>query len=221
MSTLFAVPLGVLTAALALADWYAVATSRNGLERLVKAPTTVALAATAAVAGAVDEPAGRWLIVALLLGAVGDAALLGSTRERFLAGLSAFFAGHLAYLACFLTLGLDVPGWSWLWVPLLGVLLVGTRDVVPNAWRHGGPALAVPVAAYSAVIGAVLALAWLTGEPWTAAGAAIFALSDSIIGATTFTRSGPRFGDGSPRVHLAVMVTYYAGQALIAYGVLR
>jgi uncharacterized membrane protein YhhN len=209
--------LGALTAGCALVNWWSVSTRRTRTEWWSKLLTLAAMCATAAVAGATQTTPGRWLLVALALGLLGDFALLGSTLRRFLAGVAAFLVGHLAYVACFLTLGQPWPWWAW------GGLVAGvglglvTREVAPAAWRVVGPALAGPLVAYSLVIAAMLVVAWGTGLVLVAAGALVFAVSDTLI-ALSLARhrfERPR-GVDSP----AVMVTYHLGQALIVAGVL-
>jgi uncharacterized membrane protein YhhN len=211
------VSLAVLTGLVAATNWYAVGSRRARLEWWTKLLTMVALLATALAAGAGASAPGRWLLVALLFGLLGDLALLGHTTRRFLAGVAAFLVGHLGYVACFAALGLPSPGWAWAVLAILLGVLVVTRDVVPSAYRLASAAVAVPVAVYSLVIAAMLVLGWLTGHGLIAAGAAVFVVSDSIIGLSLgrFGLTGP-----SGRTHVAIMVTYHLGQALIAAGVL-
>jgi uncharacterized membrane protein YhhN len=152
-------------------------------------------------------------VVALLLGLVGDVALLGSDLSRFRVGLAAFLLGHLAYVACFAGLGLTFPAWSWSGLLVLAGTLLATRRVLPATYRLEGLGLALPVAVYTAVIAAMLLCAWWTGEPLVAAGASVFVVSDATLAVD-------RFVAPLPRAKLVVMVTYHVGQALIAAGVL-
>jgi uncharacterized membrane protein YhhN len=202
-----------LPAVVALVDWYAVARGDRRTETWAKPATLVAVIMTALLLGAADSDAGRWLLVALVLGLAGDVFLLGESDTRFRLGLAAFLVGHVAYVACFVTLGVATPTWAWLaWVVLLVCLLV-TRQVAPATYVRDGWALAGPVALYTVVIGAMVILAFDTGERWIAAGATVFALSDSILAVDRFVR--PR-----PWARIAVIVTYHVGQALIVVGVL-
>jgi uncharacterized membrane protein YhhN len=203
----------VFPAVLAVVDWYAVARGDRRTETWAKPGTLVALIVTALVLGATDTTAGGWLLVALALGLAGDVLLLGDSNVRFRLGLGAFLVGHLAYVMCFVQLGLDPASWAWVaWVVLLVCLLV-TRQVAPATYVRGGAALAVPVALYTVVIGAMVILAFDTGEALIAVGAGVFAASDSILAVDRFVR--PR-----PWAHVVVMVTYHVGQALIVAGVL-
>jgi uncharacterized membrane protein YhhN len=203
----------LLPAALAPVDWYAVARADRRTERWAKPAVLLALILTAVVLGAPDTGAGVWLLVALVFGLAGDVFLLGDSDTRFRLGLAAFLVGHLALLVTFTRLGLDPAGWAWVaWVVLLACLVV-TRQVAAATYLRGGFALAGPVAFYIVVIGAMVILAFDTGEPSIALGATVFAASDSILAVDRFVR--PRH-----RAPVVVMVTYHVGQALIVAGVL-
>ncbi len=206
--------LWVVPAGLALIDWVAVARGDTRTESWAKPATLLALLGVAALLGATEDAAGVWLLVALAFGTVGDVALLSDSQARFRAGVAAFLVGHLAYVACFTTLGLPRPGWTWLVLVVLLATTYVTRGVVPGAHAMGGAALSVPVAVYTLVIGAMLVTAWFTGEPLIALGATIFVASDATLSVDRFVRA-------LPSGHLVVMVTYHVGQALIVLGVLR
>jgi uncharacterized membrane protein YhhN len=205
--------LWVLPAVLALVDWYAVARDDRRTETWAKPATLVALVVVALALGATDTSAGWWLLVALVLGLAGDVFLLGDSDTRFRLGLASFLVGHLAFVVSFIRLGLDQPGWLWIAWLVLFACLIATRRVVPATFLRGGRALAFPVAAYTVVIGAMLIIAFDTGEPLIAVGASVFAASDSVLAVNRFV--SPR-----PWAPVAVMVTYHVGQALIVAGVL-
>lgn len=205
--------LWVLPAVLALVDWYAVARGDRRTETWAKPATLVALIVVALALNAADTSAGVWLLVALVLGLAGDVFLLGDSDTRFRLGLASFLVGHLAFVVSFVRLGLDQPGWLWIAWLVLFACLVATRRVVPATFLRGGRALALPVAVYTVVIGAMLIVAFDTGEPLIAVGASVFAASDSILAVNRFV--SPR-----PWAPVAVMVTYHVGQALIVAGVL-
>ncbi len=205
--------LWLVPAVLALVDWYAVAREDRRTETWAKPAVLVALIGTALVLGAADSTPGLWMLAALVLGLAGDVFLLGDSDTRFRLGLASFLVGHLAFVVSFLRLGLEQPGWLWLAWLVLFACLITTRRVVPATFLRGGRALAFPVAVYTVVIGAMLIVAFDTGEPLIAVGATVFAASDSILAVNRFV--SPR-----PWAPVAVMVTYHVGQALIVAGVL-
>jgi uncharacterized membrane protein YhhN len=203
----------VLPGAAALIDWYAVARGDRRTETIAKPLVLVSLIVVAVVLGAPDSTAGIWLLVALFFGLVGDIALLGDSVARFQAGLAAFLVGHLAFVVCFVELGLNTRWWSPFGLAALVIALVATSRVLPETHQASGPALSVPVAVYMAAIGAMLILAWCTGEPLVAAGATVFVASDAILSVNRFVRP-------VPHGRLLLMVAYHVGQALIVAGVL-
>lgn len=198
---------------LALIDWYAVARGDRRTETWAKPATLVALIVAALVLGATDSSAGAWLLIALVLGLAGDVFLLGDSDTRFRLGLAAFLVGHLAYVASFISLGLDPQGWNYLAFLVLGACLLATRQVAASTYLRGGLGLAAPVAVYTVVIGAMVIYAFTTGVPLIAAGATVFAVSDTVLARDRFVHPW----DGA---RLLVMVTYHVGQALIVAGVL-
>lgn len=209
------VVLWVLVAGFAVLDWYAVWRGSRAIERLAKPLTMVALTAAALSMGAADTAPGRWLLAGLVLGLLGDVALLGSSERRFMAGLSAFLLGHLAYVAAFLPVGPQslVAALPGVVLVVALVALVGP-PVLRAAAAQGGPGLGGAVAAYMLVIGAMVVTAWGTGRPLVAAGATVFMVSDAVLAHARFVRPWAR-------ASLLVMVTYHLGQVLIVLGLLR
>jgi uncharacterized membrane protein YhhN len=203
----------LLPAVCALVDWYAVWRGDRRTEQWAKPATLVALIVATLVLGATDTTAGRWLLVALVFGLAGDVALLGKSDSRFRLGLAAFLVGHVAFVLCFIQVGLDPQGWNYLSFLVLGACLLATRQVAASTYLRGGLALAAPVALYTVVIGAMVIYAFTTGEPLIAVGATVFAVSDTVLARDRFVR--PWEG-----AQLLVMVTYHVGQALIVIGVL-
>jgi uncharacterized membrane protein YhhN len=197
----------------ALTDWYAVWRRDRRTETWAKPATLVALILAALVLGATDTSAGWWLVVALVFGLVGDVFLLEKSDTHFRLGLAAFLVGHLAFVLCFVQLGLDPRGWNYLSLLVLGACLLATRQVAASTYLRGGLALAAPVGLYTVVIGAMLIYAFTTGVPLVAIGATVFAVSDTVLARDRFVRPWT----WAP---LVVMVTYHVGQALIVIGVL-
>lgn len=208
------VALAVLTGLVTLADWAGIVRRvPQDVQQWTRPAPLVLLTATTVAAGALEHSAGRWLVLALACGALGDVLLVDATERRFVAGLAAFLVGHLAYVAAFLSAGLN-GGWWWAGgaVVVLTALTIA-RGVLPGALRSGGPALAVPVAVYMAVIAAMTATGWATGCWLIAAGSAVFVASDTQLAIN-------RFVGELPWAKLPTIATYHVGQGLIAVGVL-
>jgi uncharacterized membrane protein YhhN len=150
-----------------------------------------------------DRPTQR----ALALGGVGDVALLGSGEAAFTAGLVSFLAGHVAWIIALR----QRPGGGRLRDrPALAAPYVGAFAAL-NAylWKHTGKDR-VPVLVYSAALLAMSLAALDSGSSKTAAGGALFLVSDALLALE-------KFGD----VHLPgneslVMATYISAQALLA-----
>lgn len=156
-----------------------------------------------------------WAItLGLALGAVGDFCLSRPGDRAFLAGMAAFAAGHLAYLAALIGFGAGWPG-GW---TILGLLALGASTELWLAPRTG--ALRWPVRAYVLVILA-MALAALglppgfAGRGGVLAGALAFVASDLILALEIFVLPDGRLRQIAKR---ALWVLYWGGQALILWG---
>ena len=202
----------VLAGAVAVVDWWAVATDRDPVERWAKPATMLLLVAVAGTWGSSPTDVRVWVVVGALLGLVGDVALLGTGDTAFLVGLGAFAAGHLAYALAAVLVDFDVR-WAWPGIVVMAALL-GYRFVsatVAGARRAGGAVLAGAVVLYAVVITAMVVAAWGTGAPLAGLGATSFAVSDWVLGHRRF--AGPL-----PGGRLAIMVPYHVGQALLIVG---
>lgn len=173
---------------------------------VAKTLASLGFLAVAVDVGALGSDVGRLLFAGLLLGAIGDVALLGRGSIPFLAGLSAFLLGHLAYAAAFLTVTR-----SWLVVAGAAVAVA----TVGAVWRwmgpHLPPGMRAPVAAYVVVIGLMLAtgIGVVTAMPLAAAGAVLFTASDVAV-------ARDRFVDPDARSEWWGLPVYYTAQVLIA-----
>ena len=153
----------------------------------------------------------RWLSIGLLCSLAGDI-LLDWPADLFVFGLGAFLLAHLAYLRAYLS---DCKQPAWL--ALLLALTIGGTMFATLASANLGPLL-IPVACYALAISAMLwrALARL-GQPGlnttstrlAAIGAALFVLSDSLIGINRFVAPF----EAAP---MAIMLSYWLGQWGIA-----
>lgn len=152
-----------------------------------------------------------WLIAAALaLGALGD--LLLETHGLVIGG-SAFAAGHVVASVLYLRnrrVSLSgsqrVLGW------MLAPATAGIAALL--AMPSGG---ALTAGAYSAFLGVMAALAWTSRFPRyrVGIGAVLFVISDLFL----FSRLGPLADSFLPT--LMVWPTYFAAQALIAWGVVQ
>ena len=150
-----------------------------------------------------DRPARR----ALAFGGAGDVALLGSTDSAFTAGLACFLAGHVAWIIAVR----QRPGGGRLRRrPVLAAPYVAAFGAL-NAYlwkRTGKDRTAVIV--YSAALLAMSLAALDSGSPETAAGGALFLVSDALLALEKF--GGLRL----PAHEGLVMATYTTAQALLA-----
>ena len=149
-----------------------------------------------------------WGGLALGFSWIGDVLLQSPGDIGFLVGMGAFGLAHLAYIALYLgpLRNRRVPWWGILLAALWWFALVAM--LVPNLG-----ALLVPVAIYGLVLGAATATALGTTR-LIAVGAAVFLVSDTLLGLDRFL---PGFSfDGAD---LLIMLTYCIGQGLIIAGV--
>ncbi|MGY4531353.1 alkenylglycerophosphocholine/alkenylglycerophosphoethanolamine hydrolase [Pseudomonas sp. TE3786] len=157
--------------------------------------------------GAEPGPYRRWIAIGLLFSLAGDM-LLQWSPELFVFGLGAFLLGHLAYLLAYL-------GDNRAFAPLALLLaLVAGGSMFATLASAGLGALLIPVALYALAISAMLwrALARTANHRISrqsaylaAIGAALFVLSDSLIGIHRFVT--PFAG-----AHYAIILTYWLGQ---------
>lgn len=164
---------------------------------------------------------GGWVLLGLLCSAVGDICLLWSDDLSFLLGLTAFLLAHLFYLTGFVRYKAAGRGGLWLWpLPVASALLLWIA--VNSFLRNDVHGLRLPVAAYTAIIISMSLSALLlrskVGRSGNTliVGVFLFMFSDSVIALNKFK---PELGIWHPLV--IIMVTYLAGQWLIARGSVR
>jgi uncharacterized membrane protein YhhN len=165
----------------------------------------------------------RFLAAGLVAAAIGDELLLHADELTFMLGMCAFAAMHVCYIAAFARLG-HGPGfvkrWPWLLLPF-AALVVGTNVILgPQAGTF-----ALPVAVYSALLGAMAVCAvdaagrvnaraaWLI-----AGGALVFMASDTTLAFAKFSRGFPLTGTIA---ELAIVGTYFMAQIAIASGTIE
>ena len=149
-----------------------------------------------------------WLIALVMAcGAAGDVLL---ETAGLTVGALAFLAGHLVAIGLYARHfradwrgGLPIAVGRLLLIPILAFAFPADRAAAPG------------IALYATGLGAMAAMAWLSSFPRNRVsfGALLFAVSDLLI----FARLGPLAGSVVP--DLLVWPLYFAGQALIATGV--
>jgi uncharacterized membrane protein YhhN len=198
----------------AVSDWVARARDDRRLEYVCKPATLLALV-VAAVALHPAAGAGarqHWFVAALVCSLAGDVFLM-LPREQFVAGLSAFLVAHVCFVVGFWTRGPSLVAFVGALVAVaVAIGSLGAR-ILP-AVRVRDRALVAPVAAYMTVIGVMVATAVAVGNPLAAAGAVLFAASDSMI-------AWDRFVGGFAGASVWIMVTYHLGQAGLVASLLR
>ncbi len=143
------------------------------------------------------------LVAALALCTLGDALLSRETDSTFMAGIGAFAAGHLAYIALFLShpdsnaaLILDRPGYVW---PLIALGIVAATLLAPRAGDLKAPVLAyIPIILGMGI--AVLAVPDTGSLRWALPAALGFIASDLILATEKFLL---------PNTHPALRLTPY------------
>lgn len=149
----------------------------------------------------------------LVLGAVGDVALMFSANSAFLTGLVAFLVGHILYVVAFME---QARGVSIEWWMVILFLLLTAMILFHLRGNYGN--LAVPVGAYGVVISLMVIGVWhmhkalgATNEATLLAayGATLFYASDIAVAQDKFKKkSFFNKAWGLP--------AYYAGQVMIA-----
>jgi uncharacterized membrane protein YhhN len=210
---------------LAVVDSLLAGSPRPGARR-IRRVTKPMLVPTLAAALLTDQDARRsplrsTTLVAQAAGWGGDVALLGKGTGSFLAGAGSFALGHVAYIAGFRRNGRSRAA----------VLAAPAPRAIGATWLASGPLLALAasrtqkalgpaVLGYSAVL-ATMAATSTQLDPAvpedarraTAAGGALFLISDTLLGLREFV-----LRSDTPAVESAVMATYTAAQLLLAEG---
>lgn len=154
----------------------------------------------------------RWIVIGLLFSLAGDVFLM-LRGNHFLAGLVSFLVAHVCYIVAFHA-GVSLPGPVW----LIAGLIVVAIGLNAGLLKHFG-AMRIPGTVYMTVI---LVMVWFAVLRYAqdvapraglaAAGAVLFAVSDTSLSVNRFVK---RF----PRGQLLTLATYYLAQCLIALSV--
>lgn len=207
----------VLAGLLGAGDWYSRWRDDARLEYVCKPGTLLALIAAAVVldpsyGGTHHDSVRGWFVAALVLSLVGDV-LLMLPQEQFVGGLAAFLLAHICYIGGFVARGLDAPAVAYALVGT-AVVLAPVAIRVLRGVNTNEPALRAPVVAYLVVIGTMLAVSVVSGNPVAAIGAALFVTSDSMIAWSKFVAP-------FAAAPVAIMVTYHLAQAGFVLSLLR
>ncbi len=173
---------------------------------------SIGFLSTAILSGARQSTYGNVLLIGLALSFLGDAFLIGESRQAFLAGLGAFLLAHLVYVGAFVVHGIN---YRWLAIsamPVAGIALFVSNWLAP----HTPADLSLPVQTYTIVISAMVIMAIATrgkgGSLYIVAGALMFFLSDLSVAALRLVQTEiPTYVWGLP--------LYYAGQLCLALSV--
>ncbi|MGW6936492.1 lysoplasmalogenase [Lentzea sp. NPDC054927] len=140
----------------------------------------------------------------------GDVALLGDSDRAFRTGLFSFLVAHLGYTAALARR--SQPGSRKAVAPIVAASAAGAFAFA----RAAGP-LGRPVGLYALTLGTMVAAASTTRGPGARrvfVGAALFAVSDALLGASRFVLKGR----AAKVVSAGVMPTYTAAQWLLHTG---
>lgn len=134
---------------------------------------------------------GRWLLLGLVLCAVGDVCLIARANGKlFLVGIGSFALAHAAYAWAFFGHGVSVSVSLAAFAGMLAVVIVTLR------WlrAHLPSDMQVPVRVYMAVIAVMVSVAAgasvATGDARIGVGAVAFAASDLSVARERFVRPG-------------------------------
>jgi uncharacterized membrane protein YhhN len=190
------------------------------LHRLRLAGKTVLMPALAARSlGAPRGHRQRRVLVAQACSWGGDIALNGRGRGPFLCGLGLFLGAHLAYISAFRSRSstplLSTPA-RRRFLAIGGVASVAMATAAGRTDR----VLAAPVAVYGMTLCTMTVAAAAVdsdrGRDRVLAGAALFLLSDTLIGVRRFLA-----GDRGAALEAGVMASYAAAQWCIGEAMLR
>ena len=182
------------------------------LAAVAKIAASCGFLAVAYFAGALKSTYGKLLLAGLTLSFLGDAFLIGDSRQAFLAGLAAFLLAHVVYIAAF-----AVNGVSYRWMGFSALPIIACAVAV-SAWLapHTPPELSLPVRLYTGVISGMLVAAIGTrgkgGSVLIVVGASLFFLSDLSVASLRLVQTDfPHYVWGLP--------LYYAGQLCLALSI--
>lgn len=146
-----------------------------------------------------------WILSGLVLGAVGDVALLGKGDKPFLVGLVAFLLGHIAYVVAIAQIT-SPAHWATLYA--IAPIIVGGGALM-WLWPHLRE-MKLPVIVYVLTIVTMVIGALAVRRPMLTTGAILFFASDLAV-------ARDKFVEPSVTNRAWGLPCYYAGQLLIAW----
>jgi uncharacterized membrane protein YhhN len=197
---------------LVFAEW-----RRDTKLRILTKPIASLAFIAVGVLGMGDSDYARWVVAGLVLGAVGDVALLGSSNRAFLLGLGAFLLGHLSYVVAaaqvrspadwitdahafaFIPIAIALTALQWLW-PRLG-------------------SMRIPVIGYMLAIVAMMIGAIAVGRASTLPTRVCFVVGAALFFASDLAVARDKFVEKSFTNRAWGLPAYYAGQLFIAWSV--
>jgi len=210
-----------LMLAFALVDWIGSWRGWRRIRWVTKPGTLALLIAWFSLVGGWRGPL-VWFGLGLVFSLAGDV-LLHLHPRYFMLGVAAFILTHIFYIVGFTRqpilprLEFVIP------VMIIGAIFIAlNRHIRVGLLKRGDAKLVAPVMVYAVILSLMwlAALSTLLHPGWSptpailvSLGAGLFFLSDSFLAYTRFVRS-------LPNSDLMVMITYHAGQILLAYGVL-
>lgn len=169
---------------------------------------------------AADSPLRTSTLIAQAGGWAGDLYLMGDGSSAFLKGSGSFAVGHASYISGFLANRSKTPRPG---PKAVGVLWATTAPGMVFGATRLDKRLGPAIAGYSGMLAGTVAAATQldpalprTARLSTIAGAALFMLSDSILGTRKFLLKNP-----PPRLESAVMASYTSAQFLLSEGAAR
>lgn len=206
----------VWLAAVTLAAALAIGSQMLGwpwLHYITKPLATLLLAAMVWTTATRETGYRRWVLIGLLLSALGDTFLM-LPGDWFVQGLLSFLVAHLSYLWAFR----QRAAWLARLLPFASYAALAGA-VLWALWPGVPPALRVPVIVYVAALAAMAAQAaaiyWIRRDrvsALAALGGASFLLSDALL-------AWNRFAEPIEAARLWVLTSYWLAQWLIARSV--
>ncbi len=194
----------------------------RAIAKVMASGAFVMLGLEALHASAAHQSFATWILIGLVLGAVGDIVLLGRSNAAFLGGLVAFLGGHVAYIVA-ATRALAIDAWFGA-AGIYAALPIVAGGVALFAWlwprlstdhrAMRGPVIVYVIAIVVMVVAAIaVARAHALPDPQRClfvVGAALFFVSDLAVARDKFVAK-------TVVNRMWGLPTYFAGQLLIAW----